>query len=219
MKLALTLATLAALIATSARAALLTTDPHTYTVTANHRIRLEFPVGELKVIPSDGSTVRFDLKVRCRGSSNERCEEMANHLILDSDDTGGTLHLKLHKYPHWPNHDMTVIGELAVPRALAVDIEMGVGELDIWGLEGDLDVDLGVGEADIRASRAQASHVSVDTGIGDAEIRGGGTDTRSRGFIGSHAVWTGASAQGAGRDGHSAVRLHVGVGDATVRLE
>jgi len=219
MKLALTLAALAALTASAARAALLTTDPHTYTVTANHRIRLEFPVGELKVIPSDGSIVRFDLKVRCRGSSNERCEEMANRLVLDSDDSGGTLHLKLHKYPHWNNHGMTVIGELAVPRALAVDIEMGVGELDISGLEGDLDVDLGVGEADIRASRAQAGHVSVDTGIGDAEIRGGGTDTRSRGFIGSHAVWTGATTQGTGRDGHSAVRLHVGVGDATVRLE
>lgn len=212
MKLALTLAALAVLAAPAAHAALLTTDPHTYPVTAKHRIHLEFPVGQLKVVPGDASTVRFDLKVRCRGASDERCEEMANRLILDSDDTGGTLHLKLHKYPHWNNHGMTVIGQLSVPRALAVDIEMGVGELDVDGLEGDLDVELGVGEADIRASRAQASHVSVDTGIGDAEIQGGGTGTRSRGFIGSHAVWTDG-------DGRSAVRLHVGVGDATVRLE
>jgi hypothetical protein len=89
---------------------------------------------------------------------------------------------------------------------------MGVGELDIAGLEGDIDVDLGVGDADIRASRSQASHVSVETGIGDAEIRGGGSGTRSRGFIGSHAMWTDG-------DGRSAVHLHVGVGDATVRLE
>jgi len=99
-----------------------------------------------------------------------------------------------------------------VPRALAVDIEMGVGELDIDGLEGDLDVELGVGEADIHASRALANHVSVDAGIGDAEIRGGGSSTRSRSFIGSHAVWTDG-------DGRSAVHLHVGVGDATVRLD
>ena len=212
MKLALTFAALAALAAAPAHAVLLTTDPHTYTVTASHRIRLEFPIGELKVIPSDATTVRFDLKVRCRGHSEDRCEELANRLILDSDDIGGTLHLKLHKYPRWNNHGMTVIGTLAVPRALAVDIEMGVGELDISGLEGDIDVDLGVGEADIRASRTQASHVSVETGIGDAEIRGGGSGTRSRGFIGSHAVWT----DGGGR---AAVRLHVGVGDATVRLE
>jgi hypothetical protein len=212
MKLAFTLAALAALAAMPARAALLTTDPHIYTVTSKHRIRIEFPVGQLKVIPGDGSTVRFDIKVRCKGESDERCEELANRLILDSDDTGGTLHLKLHKFPHWNNHGMDVIGQLTVPRALAVDIEMGVGELDVDGMVGDLDVDLGVGDAAIHASRAQASHVSVDTGIGDAEIEGGGSGTRSRGFIGSHAVWTDGV-------GHSAVHLHVGVGDATVRLD
>src|SRR5205814_3205053 len=173
-------------------------------------IRVEFPVGTLKIIPTDELRVRFDIKVRCRGTSDERCEEMANRLILNSDDTGGTLHLKLSRLTHWNNHGLNVIGQLEVPRALAIDIEMGVGELDIAGLEGDIDVDLGVGDADIRASRTQASHVSVETGIGDAEIRGGGSGTRSRGFIGSHAMWTDG-------DGHAAVHLHVGVGDGTVR--
>jgi hypothetical protein len=137
---------------------------------------------------------------------------MADHLILDSDDTGGTLNLRLHKYPHWNNHGMTVIGTLSVPRALAVDIEMGVGELDITGIEGDLDIQLGVGDAEVRALRSRAGHVTVDTGIGDADIRGGGSGTRSRGFIGSHAVWD----EGQGR---ASVRLHVGVGDASVSLE
>ena len=159
MKYALVLAALGSLAALPAHATLLTTDPHTYPVTAHHRIRLEFPVGELKVVPSEGSRVRFELKVRCRGRSDERCEELANRLILDSDDDGGVLHLKLHKYPRWHMNGMTVIGELAVPRALALEIEMGVGELTIDGLEGDLDVNLGVGDADIRAPKAQASHV------------------------------------------------------------
>ena len=212
MKLALTLAVLAVLAAPPARAALLATDPHTYPVTAKHRIRIEFPVGQLKVIPSDGSTVSFDIKVRCKNESEERCEELADKLVLDSDDSGGTLHLKLHKVPEWNNHGMTVIGQLTAPRGLALEIEMGVGELEVDGMVGDLDVDLGVGDANIHASRAQASHISVDTGIGDAEIQGGGSGTRSRGFIGSHAVWTDG-------DGHSAVHLHVGVGDATVRLD
>lgn len=212
MKSALALAALVALAAAPAHATLLATDPHTFPVTAHHRIRLEFPVGELRVLPSDESRVRFDIKVRCRGRSEDRCEELANRLVLDSDDSGGTLNLKLRKYPRWHSNGMTVIGELSVPRALALEIEMGVGEITIDGLEGDLDVELGVGDADIRAPRARASHVSVETGIGDAEIRGGGTGTRSRGFIGSHAVWS----DGGGR---SQVRLHVGVGDATVRLE
>ena len=217
MKLAITLATLAALAGpvvtvAPAHAATLVTDPHVFPVTSKHRIRLEFPVGELRVISTDEPHVRFDIKVRCRNWSDDRCAEMADRLILDSDDTGGTLNLRLHKFPHWNNHGMTVIGMLAVPRALAVDIEMGVGELDISGIEGDLDVQLGVGDAEVRALRSRAGHVSVDTGIGDADIRGGGSGTRSRGFIGSHAVWD----EGQGR---ASVRLHVGVGDASVRLE
>jgi hypothetical protein len=215
MKLAITLATLATLaapVATPVRAAMLVTDPHVYPVTSKHRIRLEFPVGELRVVATDEPHVRFDIKVRCRRDSDERCAEMADRLILDSDDTGGTLNLRLHKYPHWNNHGMTVIGTLSVPRALAVDIEMGVGELDITGIEGDLDIQLGVGDAEVRALRSRAGHVTVDTGIGDADIRGGGSGTRSRGFIGSHAVWD----EGQGR---ASVRLHVGVGDASVSLE
>lgn len=216
MKLASTFAMLGLcagmLTATAARAAILETEAHTFPVTAKHRVHIEFPVGELRVIPSDESRVRFDLRVRCRGRADARCEELANRLVLESDDAGGTLHLKLEKYPKWANKGLTVMGELHVPRAMAVEVEMGVGELDIEGLEGDLDVDLGVGDADIRMPRVRANHVSVETGVGEASIRGGGTNTRSSGFIGSHATWSGG-------DGRSSVRLHVGVGDAAVRLD
>lgn len=212
MRLALALATLCALTAVPARAVVLETEPRTFPVAAHQRVRLEFPVGELKVIPTDEARVRFDLKVRCPGSSESHCEDMANRLIFDSEDEGSTLHLKLHKYPKWSNHGMKLMGELRVPRTLAVRIEMGVGELNIDGVEGDLDVDLGVGEADIHAPKLHAGHVSVDTGIGDARIHGGGSDTESHGFIGSHASWAAGS-------GRSEVRVHVGVGEGTVRLD
>lgn len=212
MKSALILTALLVLTAAPLRAAVLETEPHTFPVTAKHRVRIEFPVGELRVLPSDEPRVRFDLKVRCRGSADNRCEELANRLVLESNDEGGTLHLKLDKYPKWHNKGLTVIGELHVPRALALRVEMGVGELDIDGLEGDLDVELGVGDADIRMPRARASHVTVEAGVGEAAIRGGGSDTETRGFIGSHAMWSGGT-------GRSSIRLHVGVGEGDVRLE
>ena len=212
MKLALALAALSVLAATPVRATVLETEPRTFPVAAHQRVRLEFPVGELKVIPTDEPVVRFDVHVRCSGHNDEHCEELANRLVLDSFDEGGTLHLKLQKYPKWINHGMKVMGELRVPRLLAVKIEMGVGELDIDGIEGDLDVELGVGEAAIRSPKNHAGHVSVETGVGDASIHGGGSDTESHGFIGSHATWTAGN-------GRSGVRVHVGVGEGTVRLE
>jgi len=195
-----------------ARAAVLETDSQTFPVSRQHRVRLEFPIGELRVIPSDESRVRFDLRVRCRGRSDERCADLANNLRLESDDTGGTLSLKLEGYPKWLRKGFTAMGELRVPRALSVRIEMGVGQLEIEGLEGDLDVDLGVGQAELRMSRAHVREVSVDTGIGDASIRGGGASTASSRFLGTRVSWT----QGRGA---SDIRLHVGVGEGMVRLE
>lgn len=212
MKLALPLAVLCVLSAAPVHATVLETEPRTFPITAQQNVHLEFPVGELRVVPSDESRVRFDLRVRCKDRSDERCEELANRLVLDSEMEGNTLRLTLQKFPKWNHRGMTVLGVLRVPRALAVRIEMGVGELEIEGLEGDLDVNLGVGEASIRTAKLRAGHVSVETGIGEASIRGGGSDTRSRGFIGSVASWS------SGR-GRSSVRLHVGVGEGTVRLD
>jgi hypothetical protein len=206
-----TSAALAALaLAAPARATLYATEPRTFPVTTHHRIRIEFPVGELKVVSSDESRVRFELRVRCN-HSDERCEELANRLVLDSDDQDGTLHLKLRRYPEWRMHGLKLMGELHVPRSLPVKVEMGVGELQIVGLEGDLDVDLGVGEAAIRTPRSRANRVTVETGIGDAQISGAGGDVEHRGFLGSHASWSG--------NGRSDLRIHVGVGEGRVRLE
>lgn len=203
---------LALLAAPAAEAAMLTTDPHVFNVTANHRVHLEFPVGELKVIPTDGSKVEFHVRVKCRGRSEGRCEELANELVLQSTDKSGTLHLKLEDYPKTFNKGFSVHAELHVPRKLPIEIDMGVGELDMAGIEGDLDVDLGVGDADIRTPRSATGHVTVDTGIGDAEIRGTAGEAQRSGFVGSHASWRSGT-------GKSSVRLHVGVGEATVRLE
>ncbi len=196
----------------SARATTLQTETHTFDVSKEHRVSIEFPVGELRVAATDESKVHFTLRVKCRNNSDERCEELANRLVLESHDTGKKLELRLENYPKWEHRGFSVIGELRVPRSQKLRIEMGVGQLDVQGLEGDLDVDLGVGEADIRALRAHAANVTVETGIGDASIRGADSEMESSRFIGARASWSG------GR-GKSDVRLHVGVGDAMVRLE
>lgn len=214
MKLALPLA-MAALLGAAiavpalARTTWLETEPHTFQVTKNHRVKIDFAVGELKIVPGDASTVRFEVSIRCKNESEERCQKLADHLRFESEDRDGTLHLKLDRYPKWCSN-FNVTGVLTVPRSLPLDVEMGVGQLTITDLENDIEVDLGVGDADIRTSRALANSVSVDTGIGDATIRGASGDVERRSFIGSHASWDGR--------GRSSVRLHVGVGDATVSL-
>ena len=218
MKLVLPLAMAALLGVAStapalARTTWLETEPHTFPVTKNHRVKIDFAVGELKIVPGDASNVRFEVSIRCKNESEDRCQELADHLRFESEDRNGTLYLKLDRYQKWCSN-FNVTGVLTVPRSLPLEVEMGVGQLTITDLENDIEVDLGVGDADIRTSRTLANSVSVDTGIGDATIRGASGEVERRSFIGSHASWD----NGASGRGRASVRLHVGVGDATVSL-
>jgi len=205
-------AALTLVVSPAVNAAVLTTDPHVFTVTAKHRVHLEFPVGELKVVPGEVSKVVFNIRVKCRGLSEGKCEDLANELVFTSDDHAGTLHMKLEEYPKWRSRGFSLQGELIVPKSLPVEIDMGVGDLDVTGIEGDLDIDLGVGDADIRTRRAATGDVDVAAGVGDASIVGADGNAQRSGFVGSHASWSGG-------EGHSSVRLKVGVGEAKVRLE
>ncbi|MFM7230672.1 MAG: hypothetical protein ACKO3S_01655 [bacterium] len=211
---ALTTIALALSLATAARAAVLETEPQVFPVGQAKRVHLEFPVGDLRVVPSDGDRVELRLQVRCsRGSVNE-CNEFANRLVLESRERNGVLRLHLDKFPKWRNNGFSLRGELRVPRQLALSLEMGVGDLDVAGIESDLDVDLGVGEATVSLPRRTASQVHVKSGVGEAAIVGGATGVQRSGVVGSSAKWV--ASEGNGR---ANVKLAVGVGEATVRLE
>jgi hypothetical protein len=67
-------------------------------VTPSHRIRLEFPVGELKVVGTDDSQVEFHIVAAC-DDDDARCAERANALQLESTDENDVLHLKLDHSP------------------------------------------------------------------------------------------------------------------------
>jgi hypothetical protein len=131
-------------------------------------------------------------------------------LSLDANDTGSALIIDIEGYPKM-NPRFSLIGVLQVPRRNDLEIEMGVGELGIVGMEGSLDVDLGVGEADIDVSKESVRRVTVEVGIGDARIRAGGDRRESSGLFGREVRWS----EGSGR---ATVKLNVGVGDARVSL-
>ncbi|MEY4373861.1 MAG: hypothetical protein RL760_27 [Candidatus Eisenbacteria bacterium] len=206
------LVVLLALLADPAHAARLVTDPHFYKVTAQHRIKLEFPVGELKVVGTDDEQVEFRVTAVCDDDDAEACAKRANRLELESTDRDGVLRLKLENYPKLNRHGMHLEGELRVPRKLAVSVDMGVGELEANDLSGDLDADLGVGQATVRTALATTGRVNAVAGIGQASIHGAGDGEQRSTFIGANSTWNGGP-------GRSAIKLHVGVGEAAVKLK
>ena len=183
-----------------------------WTVSPDTRLKFDFPVGELRVEASDDSRVRLELLVKCRSASDERCERFVDNLRLEVDQTTRELSVKVKGYPKFNTHNINLQGVLQVPRGLAVELDMGVGDLEVEGLAGNLEVDLGVGEADLNLVASSYRSASVEVGVGDATLRAQGKRRSSSGFVGRSVSWNEGG-------GSSRAKLHVGVGDATVRMD
>ena len=187
-------------------------DHVTLPAPSGKRVHLKFPVGELRVEASTGSQVELTLTARCKGWNRDGCEDDARHVRIESDDSGGQLDFEIKGYSNFHSNDFNLLGVLRVPANTDLDLDMGVGDLKVADVEGDLHVELGVGDASIRTSSRTVSRVDAQAGVGDADIIASGSRIRRHGFVGGTASWD----EGRGR---SAVTLHVGVGDATVRVD
>jgi len=174
-------------------------------------LRVHFPVGELIFEASDTSEIRADLSVRCRHGGGG-CIERSRKLRLVTHVAGKTRYLELDGMPKFGSHGLEVTLTIAVPKALAVDAEMGVGDFRAEGIAGDLRVELGVGEVTVLAKQAGVKSVNLTVGIGDATLSHGGSSQVVSGLLGRKVRWS---------DGLGAahVSVELGVGDIAVRLD
>lgn len=115
-----------------------------------------------------------------------------------------------------------------LPRHLAVSVEVGVGDVHITGVQGDVKVELGVGE--VRVS-GLAGNLKAETGVGDVEVSGPWEKVGKMRLVtgvGSITVKTpGGRLEGHGMvseslteegPGTANIRVNTGVGDITLRF-
>ncbi len=179
------------------------------------RLKLDVPVGDVRVQTGGGDRIEAKLELRCSASSR-RCRERAAELHLNPTHSGDDLSLRLRGYDGDDKRGMNhpeVDLELVVPASLALSVDMGVGELDVDGVEGDVTIDLGVGEARVRMPERAVRSVALDVGVGEAQLSPRQDESRHSGFLflGNEVDW---------RDGSGSARIvvDVGVGEAHVRL-
>jgi hypothetical protein len=187
-------------------------DPKTFDLEGAKRIRIEFPVGKFSLEGDDGQTVRVQVRVDCKGSDTPDCQDEARRIRIDHRQDGGVFRLEFSGMrKNWSGHRISVEANVLVPRALAAELNMGVGKANVVGIGHDLDVELGVGDLNVRAEQAGFRDVEAESGVGDAAIETREGRVHEQGFIGHSARWTEGSGSGF-------IRAHVGVGSATVDL-
>jgi len=181
---------------------------------AGQEVRLDFPVGELEIVGVEGARLRIEVEGRCKHGSS-RCEEHLEEIEIEIRESGGAFRIEVAPHSKWRWWDsLQIEARMTYPSSHELIVDMGVGELDIEGLTGDLEVDLGVGEVSVDLPVEAVRSVSIDAGIGETELKvPDGWVRGERSFlIGSESSWRDGT-------GQARVRVEVGVGEAVVRLQ
>ena len=183
-----------------------------FPIEEQNAIRIDIPVAEVEVQGIPGRSVEVEFTATCK--RDHHCKEVLEDLAFESHGSRNTLRIDFVGYPKWGKGRVELEGIVRVPRNMEIEIELGVGELDIKELASDLRVELGVGEINAWVDKRQVRTITLDAGVGEAELYGAGTRVQGRRsmLVGSEVHWD--EGQGEAR-----VFLEVGVGEISVWMD
>ncbi|MGE5175621.1 MAG: hypothetical protein ACM3JJ_04525 [Hyphomicrobiales bacterium] len=186
--------------------------------TGARALEVDVPAAIVRIRGVDAPDVSARLHATC-GDDDEAddasCGAYLEGIDLRTEASGGRIRIELTGLRRHSGTDTDLTLTIDVPRRLAVELEVGAGDLEAADLRGDLRIKMGAGRAAIRVRRDAVGGVDASVGIGDASvIRDGrpvGTHPASTGF-GDEIHWD----RGSGR---ATIDVRVGVGEAEVRLD
>ena len=211
-KIALTLATAAALLCALPVNAKETVRHFTKEIPAAgvSLVDLDFSVGQVNVDAVDGLAVQLDVQLQCHTDSDS-CRAAAQKVRLVFSTDGGKLHIAIKDWPKISHHGLEARIRVQMPRNLPLTADLGVGQMEIAGLEKDVKANLGVGQLTLTLPAATVGSVRADTGVGETNLLAGGKRYNSGGLITRTLHWD----QGAGT---AKISADCGVGEIDVRV-
>jgi HAE1 family hydrophobic/amphiphilic exporter-1 len=175
-------------------------------------VAIRFPVGELEVVAVDRPSLEAQLDVRGDDDSGNLALDRARKVRLVAKQVGDELRLSVEGWGWHIGGNSVLEGRIEVPRALALKVNMDVGELAVSGFTQATLISLDVGEATIACDPARIASIDVDLGIGEGTLVENGRSREWAGVFGGGFRWDGVK-------GGAPVRLRVGVGEATIHLD
>jgi hypothetical protein len=177
------------------------------TLTANQSVDIKFPVGsiEIEIVDSNQLEIEIEVKPKNTGwtnwfSSNPKLSD----LKLDKKISNHTVSLAL------DHENLDQVWHVKVPRSAALDIDLGVGDVDIDNLVNSAEVDVGVGSVSIDTDSNSYQQIMLEAGVGDTRISGfSDSANNQRQMVSSSSEYT--------SNGDYRINVEVGVGDVKVR--
>ncbi len=176
------------------------------------RVELEFPVGEVVVTAHDGRDLVVRVELECERGKSRSCQEAAQAVRLHGSASESRLRVQLRNWPKVGARGLHANARVQVPRALPLSCDLGVGELRVEGMEGDLTLDLGVGEVQVVMAESAVRVVNLDVGVGEADLSTPRGRQKGSGWIAKELHWKKGP-------GEATVKIDCGVGEIRVALE
>ena len=231
MRLRSTLVLLAAIAVAAPSISAERTIEESYAVDGIDGLRISNGVGDLQIGAAAGDAISVSVTLTPRRggmfSSMRKAEQEVENARLTAREVRGVLRLEIESDSDEPRFEAR--WQVTAPARLGIEVELGVGDVEIVGFTGGVEMELGVGDAsiavaagDVEASlgvgdaivRAPASgyhSAEASGGVGGASIKVDGEVSAGKGFVGQTNTWSG--------DGPDRIELEVGVGDARIVLE
>ena len=166
-------------------------------------VEILIPVVQMRIEVYDGNAVELEIDVRSKPRMWIFGRQSVDDIELEIDRDGNELILGIDE----KNLEQT--WRVRIPRNLAINMNIGVGEVKLNQFANDLDVDLGVGEVSVLVDDLEYRSINLSVGVGETTIRGFEHAARSnRELVSDSAHYNG--------DGEHRMDIEVGVGEASV---
>lgn len=178
-------------------------------------VRLESSVGEVRVTGVEGSRLKVELELSCSILGGDRCREEVEAAQLTIRRDGDRVAVQLSGLRQGKTvRGLTLHWRLEVPAALGIDLQLGVGDVRITSLRGDIDASVGVGRVEILAGASAVGSVDLSTGVGDVDllVRNRSVEEGGTGFVDDRLRWSEGT-------GAAKIRVDCGVGSVRVSLD
>ena len=175
------------------------------------RLFVDIPVGEVEIEGANSNEINVEVTVNCSGWGTSHCEEYAEDVDLVSSEWKDRIELEIDGLKKWKSIGLSFDIRMRAPAGMKLEVDVGVGEVDISGFKNDVSADLGVGELSVSMDESNVRLVDLETGLGEAELRYSEGEMEASGIFGNEVRWDEGK-------GAAAVRLEVGVGEIDLRL-
>jgi|GEM_PF-5399756 len=173
----------------------------THRVPTNSNLHFDIPIGEVELETHSGDDVKLAVTVSIKDDnwfSDDDLSDTEMQIEVDGDDVYFSVNKKENQ------QDWIIL----IPENANIDLDVGVGAIDIEGVERTVRVDLGVGEIEVEMAGNDYRRIDLNSGVGDVQVSGLDNAEVETAIVSESLDWRG--------DGEYKIDIEVGVGGIDV---